>query len=271
MAERLRSELVAASPRFLLDWKEARYFRRHGEIELDLVRDLCRRDDDAIDVGANEGMYVLFMRRSARHVLAFEPLTSLHDKLRRRYDWGVTISRFALSDRPGRAELHVPLAGSEAVAGLASLSLAAVSGHVAHLDLSVETMPLDAIYGGDVGFMKVDVEGHEPAVLDGAARTLERCRPRLLLECDEALAPGSLARVRQRLDPLDYVGFFAHRRALERIDVFDAALHQRAENIAGLGTGRRRRDCDYVNNFIFVPRREVDMLRPRLQAALARS
>ena len=61
-------------PRAVLNWREAQYYGRHGEVELHLLEFLCRRDQDAIDIGANFGGYVHFMRRHARRVLAYEPM-----------------------------------------------------------------------------------------------------------------------------------------------------------------------------------------------------
>ena len=54
----------------LLNWREARFYGRFGEVELHLLEFLCRRDQDAIDVGANDGSYVHYLRRHARRVIA---------------------------------------------------------------------------------------------------------------------------------------------------------------------------------------------------------
>src|SRR5579862_3603015 len=73
------------SPKPLLRWREAAYFRRYGEFELRLVAPLCDADRDAIDVGANFGAYVHFMRRSSRRVYAFEPVPWLAEQLTRKF------------------------------------------------------------------------------------------------------------------------------------------------------------------------------------------
>ena len=48
----------------------------------------------------------------------------------------------------------------------------------------VRVVTLDQIFAdqGDVSFIKIDVEGYEPHVLRGAARTIARCRPILAVE-----------------------------------------------------------------------------------------
>src|SRR5947208_3581092 len=81
----IKRTLRAILPQRLLNWREARYFGRYGEVELHLVEFLCRRDQDAIDVGANYGSYVHFMRRYARRVIAFEPIPELVELLRRKF------------------------------------------------------------------------------------------------------------------------------------------------------------------------------------------
>ncbi len=43
----------------VLNWREARFYAKYGEVELHLLDLLCRRDRDAIDVGANDGSYVI--------------------------------------------------------------------------------------------------------------------------------------------------------------------------------------------------------------------
>ncbi len=90
-----------------------------------LVKFLCRRDQDAIDVGANYGGYVHFMRRHARRVIAFEPIPEFVELLRRKFRRDVVIEPIALSDRAGEAELYMPMIDGVVVSGCSTLSVAA--------------------------------------------------------------------------------------------------------------------------------------------------
>ena len=94
-----RQALRALCPQPLLNWREARFYGRYGEVELHLLEFLCRRDADAIDIGANDGSYVHYMRRHARHVVAFEPMPTLAKALRQKFPRGVTVEPIALSDQ----------------------------------------------------------------------------------------------------------------------------------------------------------------------------
>ncbi len=94
--------------------------------------------------------------------------------------------------RDGSTELRMPLVEGVVITGCSTISGGASAAYGAYMALSVPTKRLDEIYEGDVGLIKIDVEGHEQAVLDGAIETVRRCRPRMLVEVDERLAPGGL-------------------------------------------------------------------------------
>ena len=71
------------------------------------------------------------------------------------------------------------------VTGCSTVSPTASATYPDHRAIEVPMATLDSSYEGEVGFIKIDVEGHEQAVLDGAVQTIRRCRPRLLVEIDE--------------------------------------------------------------------------------------
>src|ERR1700735_2192825 len=103
-----RQALRALCLQPLLNWREARFYGRYGEVELHLMEFLCRRDADALDVGANDGSSAHYMRRHPRHVIAFEPMLMLASTLRQKFPRGVTVQEMALSDHTGSIELRMP-------------------------------------------------------------------------------------------------------------------------------------------------------------------
>ncbi len=271
LVRRIKTGLRAICPQPVLMWREARYFSRHGEFELGFTQHLCRPAQDAIDVGANEGSYIHFMRRYARQVYAFEPVPWLADGLRQKFRGGVIVKPVALSDAAGRARLHIPVIDGQLITGLSSLDSPASSGSEVR-EVEVETVPLDDAYAGDVGFIKIDVEGHEDPVLRGACRTLARCRPRVQIEIVEALSPGGLRRAEAFFGDLGYRGLFVWRHALVPIAEFDAETMQRPEIVEGYGPGLARRVFGrYVANFLFFPKEEPQATFARLQAVIDRA
>ena len=257
-------------PKPLLLWREARYFEEYGERELRLVRHLCQRERDAVDVGAHEGSYVHFMKRYARRVYAFEPVPSLAEALAWKFAPRVVVRNIALSRESGTAILRIPLLDGVPLSGLASLNEGA-GATAAATEIAVQTRPLDEVFAGDAGFIKIDVEGHEEAVLDGAARTIARCRPRLLVEIEEDRVPGASARIHAFLRRFNYRGYFVCGRALAGFETFDPATMQRPADIAGFQAGVPRTAFDrYCNNFLFVADEEAEPLSARIAAALGR-
>lgn len=271
MAAAARRHLRALCPLALRRWREMRYFLRNGEIELHIVPHLCRWDRDAIDIGANEGAYLHVMIGHAQRVLAFEPIPWLADGLARKFGHRIAVSRVALSRGAGIDTLCIPLVEGAEITGLASLAAASLGPDAHHREISVTTKALDDIYAGDAGFMKIDVEGHEEAVLDGAEATILRCRPRILVEMEERFAPGVIGRGRDRFDRQQYRGFYVHRRALHPIESFDPRALQRPGDIAAFAGGAPRSSFDrYVNNFLFLPAEDCAALLPRLAGTLTR-
>ncbi|MBW6397000.1 FkbM family methyltransferase [Roseomonas sp. HJA6] len=237
--ERLRHACVPA--RLALRWDLARALRR-GERELRLVPLLADPRRVSIDVGANRGIWTEMLRRHSGAVLAFEPNPKLFRELSRRLGSGATALPIALSDASGSAELRVPRRRkgySNQGATLAHDSL----GDCAYGAVSVPTRRLDEIETGDVGLIKIDVEGYEAAVLRGAAGLIARCRPVLVIEMEEKHLHRPIAEAIAEVEALGYVAHVAGPEGPVKLDRADLPrLH-----------GPRTKREDYVFNWIFLP------------------
>jgi FkbM family methyltransferase len=264
----LRRLVRSTCPRPVLNWRERRYLAASGELELRLVKHLCQADKDAIDVGANEGFYIHFMRPHARLVYAFEPIPWLAQKLTRKFPHGVVVQPIALSRRRDVARLRIPVVAGEPITGLSSLTASMTDRYDRLREIEVSTAPLDQVYAGDLGFMKIDVEGHEDAVLDGARDTLCRCRPNILVEIEERHSPGAIGRVSAFLSGLDYSGLFARNGELLDIGDFDSATMQRAEDVPDAAIPAPAQRRRYINNFLFLPKRALARTKETLTREL---
>ncbi len=266
-----RRALRMILPQSLLNWREAKFYGRYGEVELHLLKFLCRRDADAIDVGANDGSYVHYLRRHAHKVVAFEPMPVLASALRKKFPGGeVVIEQVALSDRADTVELHMPVVDGIVVTGCSTISTDASGTYPATQAIKVSIDRLDAAYKGRAGFIKIDVEGHEQAVLDGALQTIRRCRPRVLVEIDDRLSPGGLARARTYFDSLGYTGHYVRKGKLEPISTFSVEEMQRPDRLPDLiaPLTERKRFGAYIYNFIFLPAEEPTSTVQRISAHL---
>lgn len=265
-----RRTLRSLCPQPLLNWREARFYGRYGEVELHFLDILCRRDADAIDIGANDGSYIHYMRRHARHVVAYEPIPKLARILRQKFPRGVTVEGIALSDTTGKMELRTPIVDGVVVEGCSTVSRRASESYPDFQGIEVSTDRLDNVYRGKAGFIKIDVEGHEQAVLDGALGTVRRCRPRMLVEVDERLSRGGLERAQAYFADLDYVGHFVHDGHLKPIERFSIDRMQDPADLPDLTAPlqARHRFGRYVYNFIFLPRKEAQSMLFKLAERL---
>lgn len=214
---------------------------RKGERELGLLPFLTDRTKVSVDAGANKGVYTYFLSRLTTGVHAFEPNPKIFRILNRALPTNVTAYNVALSDRAGVADLLVPGSKGRFSNQGASLSHEKVQGP--HKTVQVEAQKLDHYELHNVGFIKIDVEGHEQKVLDGARATISRERPVLLIEIEEAHTKEPIEQSIRSVESLGYNGMFLARGQLQPIRGFDPETHHRNPST---------RD-DYVFNFIFLP------------------
>ena len=156
--------------------------------------------------------------------------------------------------------------------GCATVSDKASDTYPAYQGVDVPMERLDDIYSGPCGFIKIDVEGHQQAVLDGAVETIKRCQPRMLVELEERLSPGGLGQARAYFDQLGYRGLFVHQGQLKPIDRFSVQTMQDQTNLPDLTASltERQRFGRYIYNFIFLPPHEpestIEKITERLHA-----
>ena len=230
----------------LLAWSSYRL----AKPELRVLRQFVDPQRDSIDVGANLGVHSYFLARWSRHVYTYEPNPELAAFLEQSRAGNVTLSPLALSDRAGSATLAVPLIGNEAVDPYASLEervalLSAAGAKVRRHE--VETQPLDALDHTNIGFITIDVEGHEEAVIEGATETLRRERPALLIEIVQQHTNSDVRDVLRRITSLGYRGSFLEGGTLRPLEEFSVEEHHARPFVDS-------RAGPYVENFFFTPR-----------------
>ena len=184
---------------------------------------LLRVGDHAVDIGANWGLHTLLFSKLAGpqgRVLAVEPF----DPARRELEWhvranhcsNVTVVPLALSDREATARF--------AATGSAYTGHLVVEGAdqgAANCDVvrAVQTTTLDLLLAREgfssVQLVKLDVEGAESRVLQGAARVLGELRPCFVIELHTPEQDVAVARM------LDQAGYSIERIAgppIRRLD-----------------------------------------------------
>ncbi len=160
------------------DGKAIAHLRTHStymESDLMLMRAFIRPEDEIADVGANIGAFVLPFSQFAKRVHAFEPIPETADHLASNLAANaiknVTVHRVGLSNKEGKLYPH-----RAADAGSTSLT----SNQEGE---AVPVTTLDTLFHeGGLSFIKIDVEGMEAPVLEGAQKLIAASRPVIFFE-----------------------------------------------------------------------------------------
>jgi FkbM family methyltransferase len=226
------------------------------ECEMDLLPFIVPRGREAVDVGANVGVYSFALSSLASHVYAFEPIPEVSSYISKVLPDNVTVRNLAVSDTIGVSDLFVPFKdGKEDNTPFAHIAEPTDSGG---WHCRVQTTTLDTLADYDIGFVKIDVEGHEMNVLRGASELMAKQRPTVLIEAEDRHRENAVQSVFAFFANLNYQGFFVLDGELMAVSKFNSSM----QNIVRLKEIDRRKS-DYVNNFIFIPaeRCEDDLLK----------
>lgn len=120
---------------------------------------------------------------------------------------------------------------------LSELPTRAIRVRVARLD--------DFAFSGRISFAKIDVEGHEEAVLRGATAILRTHRPAIYVESNG----GAVRRITEFLYQFGYKGWFRYGKAAVPVEQFDQQQHQPPDALNELRQPTSR--GPYVSNFLF--------------------
>jgi len=124
----------------------------------------------AIDVGAHVGLWSFLMAHDFERVQCFEPMAA-HAEC-----WRVNMADMK------NAKLYDVALG--AAPGLVSMQTTEGSSGDTRIagDGDIVMRTIDSYAFDDVDFIKIDCEGYELRVLEGAIQTLERCKPTVVVE-----------------------------------------------------------------------------------------
>jgi FkbM family methyltransferase len=189
-----------------LYWRLRRMAYGLYEPEMALLPSFADPARPAFDIGANFGLWTHSLLPHFAAVQAFEPIPRLAAVLRQGYRGApVTVHETALSEVSGHTILRMPVAnlGRSTVESENDLALIRDrSQKIAQLE--VTTRRLDDMDLPDPAFIKIDAEGHELAILKGAARTIARARPVMMLEMEKVYAPSADSGIRNFFSALNY-------------------------------------------------------------------
>jgi len=170
------------------------------------LHDAVRPGDVCFDIGGYRGyMSGVFALAGASRVIVFEPLPDNLARLKRLVELNLNLPLQIQATAVGKSDGQVrfKIMPDQSMGKLAHSTFQV--DQAANQEIPVKLTRLDtSVFEQGLprpNLMKIDVEGAEVDVLDGAQRTLQECRPRILIEAHSEMLADQCT---QRLVALGY-------------------------------------------------------------------
>lgn len=149
-----------------------------------IMHRVLNKNSNCIDIGCNTGDFLgeILQLAPLGYHYAFEPIPRLASRLRKRFP-NTDVREIALSDSEGETTFWY-VVSAPALSSLNQQSCNSRGSNEVTEPIKVKTQRLDDILTPDlkIHFIKVDVEGAELQVFQGANRTLKTHKPYIVFE-----------------------------------------------------------------------------------------
>lgn len=224
----------------------AKKYAKNKTIELNLIKYLCNKNFVSLDIGANLGLFVFFLQKYSKRVLAFEPNPYPLRYLYGLVDKNVEIHPIAIGNRNKKVDLFIPKSKKGWSSNGASLNEKELN---LGIKFSVECKKIDSLNIEKIGLIKIDVEGHEMQVIEGAKNTLIQQQPNLIIE-NEIVHQKDTSKLFEQIKDYGYEIFYAvSYDKMKKISKFsDIRKLQKFPNLKRIG---------YIQNFICIHKDKI--------------
>lgn len=173
--------------------------------------EMCKTSSVIFDIGANTGVYSLIAKSLNPNslVYAFEPVDFVFDKLthnNKLNNFDINCIELACSDFFGEAKIFIPQ-GAEMITSV-TINKSLLDSKTVADEKKIKTIRLDEFIEQkgitQIDLMKIDVETHEPEVLEGMGKYLKLFKPTMLIEILNNEVGEKVERI---LDGLEYLYF----------------------------------------------------------------
>jgi FkbM family methyltransferase len=195
----------------------------------------------SLDIGAAHGVYSYWLSKISTSVIAYEPDIHWATALTKAKIPNLTVRNLAVSNKVGPVEMYIPQEDGSADRGLGSLNPMDLD---AVRKITVQSTTLDSEALPSVGFIKMDIEGHETEALIGATSLIARDHPIIQVELDDRRRVNCITTAFSILSDHDYI---PHAVIDDHLSVIteDEALNRQHDSYDSARP---------LINFIFVPK-----------------
>ena len=230
---------------FLLKRRLQRSIKRNDEQEINLVKKFIKSGTDSIDGGVYRGVYSYEMSKYSEKVHSFEPnpiIFKYINKNLKKFIKNIHLYNFALSNQNKTINLKIPIRKSnsnkeifEEYYEMGKAPIHNENNFENYENFEIQTKTIDELsFDNKISFIKIDVEGHELEVIEGAKNTIKRDKPVLLVEIEKQYTKKEVAESINFINSLGYKSYFFNKKDLKSTTELN--------------------NLDLFNNFIFFPK-----------------
>lgn len=232
--------------KFLFKKRINRAIKKNYEEELLILDKIVNKDLESVDVGVYRGVYSYRLSQISKQVHSFEPNPLLFPYLKKNFKKlakNVTLYSAALSSEIIETDLKIPKRfetlnkgnyEEKYKLGCATIHKENMLADSEFITCKVKTAKLDdVLLDNNIGFIKIDVEGHEKNVIKGGINLIKKCKPNLLIEIEERYSKIKVENTINFINKLGYKSYFFNDGDLKSTEIL--------------------KDFNSINNYIFIP------------------
>jgi len=232
--------------KYLLKKRLKRAIKNNYENELTILDKIINKNLDSVDVGVYRGVYSYRLSQITKHVHAFEPNPLIYPYLEKNLTKiikNISLYNIAVSENKGVANLRIPNRFNTLnknnyeemyKLGASTIHKKNELNNDTYISKEVEKNKLDNLLENKkIGFIKIDVEGHEKNVIIGASKIIKKNKPVLLVEIEEKHTQDKVINIINFINTFGYKSYFLDKQELIEI--------------------KKETNFRLKNNFIFLP------------------
>ena len=232
--------------KYLLKKRLKRAIKNNYENELIILDKIVNKNLDSVDVGVYRGVYSYKLSQITKHVHAFEPNPLIYPYLKKNLKKvikNISLYNVAASDCKGIANLKIPNRFNTLnknnyeemyKLGASTIHKKNELNNNDYISKEVKRNKLDNLLENKkIGFIKIDVEGHEKNVIIGASKIIKKNKPVLLVEIEEKHTQDKVVNIINFVNTFGYKPYFFDKKELIEI--------------------KKNTNFGLKNNFIFLP------------------
>lgn len=226
--------------------------KKNIEAELLLLEFLLQKDSIFFDIGANVGEYIHMASKTIpyKNIYAFEPSDWPNKRLNKIFA-KANINKVAVSNATGISKFKIPINDNIEIHTRGTLKIDFIDTiEDNYIIFETPTITLNDFCNNKhfecVDLIKIDVEGFENMVIEGAKEVLIMFKPTLIIEIEQRHYTYPIDKIVDSLTHLNYECFYFDTNTIQLTEFknFDPEIHQSKEN--------HSLNKFYINNFIFI-------------------